>query len=367
MPNLKPWIYESYKEVVQALKLGRLPSALIISGDRGLKTDKLALEIAKVYLCRNRHDGLPCETCPSCRLFSHDFSQDSEGSSVSIADFLAVLSTSKEQFDKELDLSHRPLDLVQNISKGNAVSLRIDTLRRFQDWVMESSMGNNGKVAIISNAHLMQTSAQNAILKTFEEPPKDTLIIMLTNSLSALLPTILSRAYKLNIPYPDISTGILELENLNIDKEKAALALALNSYIPDDSYKMIVDGKFEHAMKIFNALVKSLSINKDSSEFISLIFEQNKETKAPILSLDEIRSLLQVFISSLLKYKAHVDIVYLPLLVALDCTALARIKAEKLFLAHQMLSNLQLGLNRTPLRAPQAFFRDLVENLNSRT
>lgn len=366
MSVLKPWLYESYKEVVQAFKLGRLPSALIISGDRGLKTDILALEIAKLYLCRENKDGLPCGSCPSCRLFSQDFTLDNEGNSVSIADFLAVLGSTKDEFEKELDLSHRPFDLLHNTNKGSAVSLRIDTLRRFQEWVMESSMGNNGKVAVISNAHLMQSSAQNAILKTFEEPPKDTLIIMLTNSLSALLPTILSRAYKISIPSPDLKTGILELQGLNIDRDKAALALSLNSYIPDDSYKMIVDGRLDHAMKILNALVNALSFRKDSSEFIALIFEQNKEAKAPILSLDEIRSLLQVFISSLLKYKAHVDLAYLPLMLALNCTALANIKAEKLFLAHKMLNNLQSGLNRTPLRAPQAFFRDFVASLNSR-
>ena len=60
-----------------------------------------------------------------------------------------------------------------------------------------SDASYNKKVAVIADAHTMPEGAANAILKTFEEPPQNTLIIMTARSLESLLPTILSRAYKI--------------------------------------------------------------------------------------------------------------------------------------------------------------------------
>ncbi|MFC1612511.1 ATP-binding protein, partial [Patescibacteria group bacterium] len=57
-----------------------------------------------------------------------------------------------------------------------------------------SSFSNGYKVLIINHAHLMNTSSANAFLKTLEEPPKKTLILLLTSELGKLLPTIISRS-----------------------------------------------------------------------------------------------------------------------------------------------------------------------------
>lgn len=71
-------------------------------------------------------------------------------------------------------------------------SLPVSQIRNFTSWAHLSS--NNGKkVLIIENADLMSDSSRNALLKTLEEPPEDTMFILTTTKKGAMLPTILSR------------------------------------------------------------------------------------------------------------------------------------------------------------------------------
>lgn len=79
----------------------------------------------------------------------------------------------------------------------------IDAVRNLNKKMKLKSTGNAAtrRVAYIENAHLMNDEAQNALLKLLEEPPRDTVIILTASSENALLPTIASRAQKINV-YP---------------------------------------------------------------------------------------------------------------------------------------------------------------------
>lgn len=83
------------------------------------------------------------------------------------------------------------------------------------------------KVYIINDAHLLNTAAQNALLKTLEEPPKYVVIILITNNEKSLLTTVLSRVKKVNfnnLCNSDIQAILKEKYNVEIDESKLEYA-----------------------------------------------------------------------------------------------------------------------------------------------
>jgi len=85
----------------------------------------------------------------------------------------------------------------------------------------------NYKVYIVNDAHLLNAAAQNALLKTLEEPPKYVVIILVTNNEKALLTTVLSRVKKINfnkLSDKHIEVLLKEKHNLEISESKLAYA-----------------------------------------------------------------------------------------------------------------------------------------------
>jgi len=109
----------------------------------------------------------------------------------------AVLELPENNFD----------DYGQSVVVGadDGKSISIDSARQLEKFMRlkVSSDKAYNRVAIIENAHLMTVEAQNALLKTLEEPPAGTLIIMTVSHEPALLPTVRSRAQSLAVQRPD--------------------------------------------------------------------------------------------------------------------------------------------------------------------
>lgn len=83
-------------------------------------------------------------------------------------------------------------------------SIGIDAARRLERFMRLKVPGNKtyDRAAIIEDSHLMTAEAQNALLKTLEEPPVGTIIIMTVSYEPALLPTVRSRAQSISIQRP---------------------------------------------------------------------------------------------------------------------------------------------------------------------
>ena len=100
-----------------------------------------------------------------------------------------------------------------------------------------TSFGGGWKVGVISGADRMQVEAANAFLKTLEEPPPKTLFLMMTDQPDAVLPTIVSRSQRIDLPLP---SGILEGDDYEevadafAAKDAAALAAKLKA-LKDES------------------------------------------------------------------------------------------------------------------------------------
>jgi DNA polymerase-3 subunit delta' len=101
-----------------------------------------------------------------------------------------------------------PLTRLQNhvalhrIIPSKERSISIDAVRNLEHFMSLRMAGNTRRLAIIEDAHYLTLEAQNALLKTLEEPPEDTFMILTASSDQLLLPTIRSRSIMLHVQRP---------------------------------------------------------------------------------------------------------------------------------------------------------------------
>src|SRR5687768_7537167 len=147
----------------RALHADRLPHALIFTGPAGVGKGTTASALAKLFLCEKPRDDSPCGKCDSCRVFD-------AGNHPDFHFVYRQLIRLDKETSKARDLS---IDVVRDFVIGPAGRKTV--------------MGR-GKAFVLKEADLMNAAAQNALLKTLEEPLGRTLIILLTDQPAALLP-----------------------------------------------------------------------------------------------------------------------------------------------------------------------------------
>ena len=274
------WLSPYYQQFTSALQQQRLGNSLIIAGHEGLGGKELALAMATYYLCHHPTPIGPCGHCTSCQAFAR----------LTNPDLKVAYTSTADEADSEQDFSYDCSGLIiRGPEPKTRRVLRIDTMRKITTFLNESAVGGGrGKVVIIEGAETMTEGAANAILKTFEEPAPHSLIIMLTQSLEALLPTILSRASKVvlkDVPLAESLAYLLDPKEQHppvikrlyedyyaesaeeidcpglatpITQERAEIALALNSYAPLAAMTMLLQGTDITALAVVRALIKSI-------------------------------------------------------------------------------------------------------------
>lgn len=159
----------------------------------------VALQTARAFLCENDY-GFGCGKCNSCRLVNNTISNIYEGTELNPHPDLKVISPEKE--------------------------IKIGQIREVIDFLRLKS--KTGKVVIIEKAEKMNTEAANALLKTLEEPPENSMIILTTSNQNALLPTVVSRTRKIRFK-PLSKEEIIQILRLkDIDEKKLKILVALS-------------------------------------------------------------------------------------------------------------------------------------------
>lgn len=160
---------------------GRLPHGLIFAGPAGVGKATTAAALAAVFLCGESKDCRPCGRCLSCRAMQTGAHPD----------YHVVV--------KELIRVH------DRSGTSTASQMSIDVVREeVLSRAGRTSVLGGGKVFVIEQAELMTAAAQNAALKTLEEPAGRSLMMLLTDQPQSLLATIRSRCQTVVFaPLPD--------------------------------------------------------------------------------------------------------------------------------------------------------------------
>jgi DNA polymerase-3 subunit delta' len=205
-PERLPWLpLLPWQRAAASGLLGRreaFPHALLIHGPRGIGKHALALNLAQGLLCESpRDDGLPCGQCAGCRYAEGGGHPD-------------LLRLELLVFDDET----QQLKAVETIA--------IDRVRALIDFVQLSSHRQRAKVAVIAPAERMNAAAANALLKTLEEPPSGTFLLLVAEAPGRLPPTVLSRCRRLAAPQPTAGEARSWLAGAGVADGALALALA---------------------------------------------------------------------------------------------------------------------------------------------
>lgn len=158
-------------ELQSAIRRG-VRHAYILSGFDGVGKAALAMEFARALVCTNPPaPAIPCGECSACRRVTRGTFPD-----VTVHD----LARQQEEAAKSSTSKHQ--------------SLNIETVRAISSSVTLRPMEAAHRVVIVDDVETMQETAQEAFLKTLEEPPSYTVILLLTTDAELLLETIRSRA-----------------------------------------------------------------------------------------------------------------------------------------------------------------------------
>lgn len=317
------WLDGIYRTFAQALDMGRLPGSVLITGRPGTGIHELVADCIRTYLCLNPAAGHPCGSCRSCQLLAGlghpDFaallpagaaaaaagrararprsgSDDTAPVMAGDGDFIHALTLLEERLRERLD------------GDDAGGTIRIDALRRLNAYLHESPVIGLRRAALITHAHLMQAAGSNAILKLFEEPPVHTLIILVADSPELLLPTILSRSFRLSAGSSDPAQAMEFLcSQESVPPRRAAFALACAQGEPYTAQRLITTDQDRLAAQFIFQLAR-LAAERSMSVL--------EETVAALMKLSRARRLLLIWLTAMdiLKYQSGFAPGDLPLL-----------------------------------------------------
>ena len=179
-----------------------------------------------------------------------------------------------------------------------------DVRKQIQDTIVIRPYNGRYKVYIVDEAEKMTVQAQNALLKTIEEPPSYGVILLLTENLNMFLPTILSRCVQLKCrPVSDQAGKAYLMEQLHIPEEKAEVYAAFGR---GNIGKMVDFAMSEKFQNMYDKMVHLLEHIKemDISDLLNCI----RELKDDDVDVYDCLDFMQLWYRDVLMYKVTRDI-----------------------------------------------------------
>ena len=269
----------SFKDVVghkdiinyirNAVEKDQVSHAYILNGERGAGKKLLANLFAATLLCEKGGPD-PCNDCHSCR---------------------------------QAESGNHP-DIIR-VTHEKPNSIGVDDIReQVNNTIMIKPYQGPYKVYIIDHADLMTPQAQNALLKTIEEPPQYAVILLLVENAEVLLTTINSRCVMLRLRYiKDILIKKYLMENLKVPDYKADLCTA---FAQGNMGHAIMLANSEHFNEIREEAVQLLR-NIHEMELSEIIEAVNRITAYKV-EISDYLDIIMVWYRDVMLYKATRDI-----------------------------------------------------------
>lgn len=202
--------HENIKEhLINAVKTGKSSHAYLFCGEDDSGKNMLASAFAASLMCE-KGEGVPCGSCKSC----------------------------KES------LSGNHPDILRLTHETKIISVK-DIRDQINNTVLIKPYNGGKKVYILDEAEKMNDQAQNALLKTIEEPPEYAVFLLLTSNKTAMLPTILSRCLELSLmPAPQTEITGLLMKKYSIPDYAAELAAAFSGGVVGKAIKLATSERF---------------------------------------------------------------------------------------------------------------------------
>ena len=254
--------------IAKALKHNSVPHTYLFFGPESIGKKLAAIELAKALNCRELESGDNCGHCASCRKIEQRTHPD----------FILL------EPQKSTPLARQAV-------------IKIEAVRNLQKKLSFLPYEGKTKVAVIDGAESMTPEAASSFLKTLEEPPSSTVLILITSNPFLLLPTIVSRCQ--GVKFHPLSTGqvkeiicgIMEIEGIEIPPEelepRAVRSMGgINRALEED---VLETGKFREELVDL--------IDKASFDQMDVVFQWSKtyarQTERLPALLDELMNLIR--------------------------------------------------------------------------
>ncbi len=190
------------------LRRNSVPSSILFSGDSGIGKRTAALNYAKAINCLQPVNFDCCDKCISCKKIDHYNHPD-------------VLIITLQNMEDKLDLKKRE---TRNSSR---YEIPIEAVRKIEEMLSFKPSEGKKKIVVIDDADTMNDHAANAFLKTLEEPPSDSILLLISPNPDALPATIRSRCINVRF-YPLSLKQCREVVSKSIDAENMHSLLNLS-------------------------------------------------------------------------------------------------------------------------------------------
>ena len=195
-------------QLKNAVKAERVAGAYLFTGAQGVGKETVARYFANLILCEGTDDALkPCGECRACRKIRNG--------------------------------NHPDLHII----RPDGAQIKIDQIRAMQQQIFFQPLEGPRKIYILTNTERLNDAAANAILKTLEEPPAASTLILLTENIETIILTIRSRCQILTL-YP-MHTKQLATElmgHFSVDDETASSTAILSNGIIGKAITLIENG-----------------------------------------------------------------------------------------------------------------------------
>ena len=229
---------KNWKHLHHAWKRGRLPHALLFHGPQGTGKEGHALEIAALLNCKEVQNEGPCGNCPSCKKtksFQHECVKLilplPRGKIASSNDSSIKAFRSEKSLQDYLNiLKKKEVDPYSSMYVPGASTILINSIREIKKEVSLSTANHEWKVILIFQAEKLcvpSPAAAHALLKILEEPPDQTLMLLVSSQPNIILDTIHSRCQRLY--FPPISKVVIQtkLEQAGQDPVQAEIIASI--------------------------------------------------------------------------------------------------------------------------------------------
>lgn len=183
--------------------------------------------------------------------------------------------------------------------RNNKASIGVSEVRDIIEEVNKKPYEGDKKVVIIYDAEKLTIQAQNALLKTIEEPPNGVYIFLLTTNLEFILDTIKSRCqiYKLTTLTNDEMISFIKSKH-EIDEEELLSVLAYSEGIPGRAERFLKDTELQNLRNLIINMLRDINKNEiDVAIKYEKAFENYKDEK------EELLNIISTFIRDIILYK----------------------------------------------------------------
>ena len=208
--TVAPWLQALWESV----DLANCPNAILLHGQSGIGKFVFGLELAKSLLCESAdRSSRSCNECEACHWFNTG----------NHPDFIALVPETHRKLlphaDYESDESPKKSKAVRDDSDGEASekkekkNISIEETRSAIESLSIGAHRGGNRVILIYPLEMLRSDSANTLLKSLEEPPENTIFILLADRLDRVLPTIRSRCRLLAAPRPDREQGLTWLRS----------------------------------------------------------------------------------------------------------------------------------------------------------